>query len=353
MSDTSYTSATKPSPPLDSSSESDFYSHGSDILTPSAGSSEPSGSRGHPHVCKEQERLQAYYSRAANAAAPAAGSSEPSELQRLRAFRRVERAQRRRDGRDESEGAERRPAAEIEKKRNGEQRLEARGRWRTRREEEKRRRDLDLVLLREDNVKLRKDVVELKEKVEALAEAATKPRTRFDPRDIGFYQKDFDYSSGNPISYTTGMDGRRLYRNVEFFIEAIANAAQKIPEQVLRDNLQHCLHGDAYTWYSSILTADQREELTKGDGLSNWIGLLRGKWGLTTEGVFQKLASLEITYDDIKMDHNFPAKYCSLRGANRAPYWDGDRLFAANIDVHAIGARDAGQGQATNRRRVG
>ncbi|KAK8158493.1 hypothetical protein BKA80DRAFT_333388 [Phyllosticta citrichinensis] len=311
MSETSDTSETQPSPSIDSSSESDFDSRDADVLTPSTGSSEPSGSRRRPHVCMEQERIQDYYSHGPDAATPSAGGSEPSVPHRRRRHicKEQDRIRRRRDDRDER--AERRPmmeATETQKERNGGQRLGAGERWRQRHAEEKRRRELDLFLLHEDNAKLRKDVEELKEKVDRLSEAAVNAATPFNPHDIGFYEKDYGYGRSCSVNHMT-WEGRLYYLNIEFFIDAVLMAAERIPEQVIRNNLQHCLLGDACTWYSSILTADQREELTKGDGLSDWIGLLRQKWGMTTDDAFQKLASLEITDDDVKKDQNFAAKF--------------------------------------------
>ncbi|KAK7564999.1 hypothetical protein IWX92DRAFT_382627 [Phyllosticta citricarpa] len=166
-----------------------------------------------------------------------------------------------------------------------------------------------LVVWRE-NYRLRKEIHDLNATVSQLSQKVDQfLPPRFCPSDIGFYERDCGFSRDSPVNYWTNMGGWRLYRNVEFFIEAIQAAAEKIPEQLIRDNLQHCLLGNVSTWYFSTLTDDQRQELTRGDGLSNWITALREKWSMTTEDAFRRLANLKITNRDREFDKDFAIKF--------------------------------------------
>ncbi|KAK7511752.1 uncharacterized protein IWZ02DRAFT_502522 [Phyllosticta citriasiana] len=62
-----------------------------------------------------------------------------------------------------------------------------------------------------------------------------------------------------------------------------------------------CFAGSAHTWYTSILSETQRDEvMNDDDGLENWFALLRKRWGMSVNEAHRQLSVLTLTPDDMK-----------------------------------------------------
>ncbi|KAK8205179.1 hypothetical protein IWZ00DRAFT_556746 [Phyllosticta capitalensis] len=130
---------------------------------------------------------------------------------------------------------------------------------------------------------------------------------QFNPHDLGFFDhntSDKHYGSEYFMleinSAVFNVNGRDQYRNVESFIDAAQNFLRKVPADVLRNNLHKALTGDAHTWYHCTLTESQRQSTQEGEGISNWIELLRSRWGYRIEDALRDHGALWFKPSDLE-----------------------------------------------------
>ncbi|KAK8176905.1 hypothetical protein IWX90DRAFT_1767 [Phyllosticta citrichinensis] len=112
----------------------------------------------------------------------------------------------------------------------------------------------------------------------ATEKALAKARLpKFQPEQIGFFDPDLsveEYGAGDFVS----KGGVAFYRNVEPFLEAVIVAVRTIPVAIVRKNLHLCFIGSARTWYTSVLSHEERNALATGDALHDVADFLRRKW---------------------------------------------------------------------------
>ncbi|KAL1385955.1 hypothetical protein HDK64DRAFT_256003 [Phyllosticta capitalensis] len=118
--------------------------------------------------------------------------------------------------------------------------------------------------------RLTKEVDCLKAEVEMMmSEWDSALHTVYLARTVGFWDPGcLVFSSGSPVGYTKKQDGMHYFQ-VEQFVEAVQAATNIIPAWVIRTSLPVCFLGAARTWFTSILTDDQRHEAKEGDGVEN------------------------------------------------------------------------------------
>ncbi|KAK8230872.1 hypothetical protein HDK90DRAFT_335000 [Phyllosticta capitalensis] len=129
--------------------------------------------------------------------------------------------------------------------------------------------------------------------VERLVALENDSRNRFDKWAVGMFSP--DENSGADASrrgtYSSDQD-KRYYHDVEYFIDAALAAHPHIRYDVLRRSLHMCLLDAAQAWYTSVLTDREREYVTEGEQLDNWMTLLRRRWGPSDEQVFEDLSTI-------------------------------------------------------------
>jgi hypothetical protein len=77
--------------------------------------------------------------------------------------------------------------------------------------------------------------------------------------DVGYFWPDMPlhYGIGRVVDY----DGSRYFRDVNSFVSQIEDSVVYYTAEVVRNNLQNCLKGQAFSWYSDIVPAATKKAL--------------------------------------------------------------------------------------------
>jgi hypothetical protein len=77
--------------------------------------------------------------------------------------------------------------------------------------------------------------------------------------DVGYFWPDMPlhYGIGRVIDY----DGSRYFRDVNSFVAQVQDSVAYYTAEVVRNNLQNCLKGQAFSWYSDIVPAATKKAL--------------------------------------------------------------------------------------------
>ncbi|KAK8230868.1 hypothetical protein HDK90DRAFT_556802 [Phyllosticta capitalensis] len=134
----------------------------------------------------------------------------------------------------------------------------------------------------------------------------TQVHPRFVPRECGFFDPDLDKHNTGDFAATRA--GITYYRDIEPFIEAVQATPLTISFAEIQKSLHRCLIGSARVWYDSVLSTKERKRTTQGKDLTNWIALLRQKWGreqsstwcLGRDEQFQDLFQLSLTRQNLR-----------------------------------------------------
>jgi hypothetical protein len=71
--------------------------------------------------------------------------------------------------------------------------------------------------------------------------------------DVGYFWPDMPihYGAGRVINF----DGARYFRDINAFVAQVKDSVAYYTSDIVRNNLQNCLKGQAFIWYSDICSA--------------------------------------------------------------------------------------------------
>jgi hypothetical protein len=109
--------------------------------------------------------------------------------------------------------------------------------------------------------------------------------------DIGYFWPDMpiSYGAGRVVDY----DGSRYFRDVNAFVAQIEDSIPYYTPEVVRNNIQNCLKGQAFTWYSDIISATTKKLLRNDSSLdcSGWRDTLRENFKLNGAQAMDRISS--------------------------------------------------------------
>jgi hypothetical protein len=109
--------------------------------------------------------------------------------------------------------------------------------------------------------------------------------------DIGYFWPDMPISYG--ASRVVDYDGSRYFRDVNAFVAQIEDSIPYYTPEVVRNNIQNCLKGQAFTWYSDIISATTKKLLRNDSSLdcSGWRDTLRENFKLNGAQAMDRISS--------------------------------------------------------------
>jgi len=88
--------------------------------------------------------------------------------------------------------------------------------------------------------------------------------------DIGFFDRFYEGKSGSTAPTFEDLRKETYIRDVHVFLDRAKDVATVKGCDFVRSNLSTCLQGQAFIWYTSELTDDERSRLKCGNDLDNW-----------------------------------------------------------------------------------
>jgi hypothetical protein len=121
--------------------------------------------------------------------------------------------------------------------------------------------------------------------------------------DVGYFWPDMpaSYGPGRIVDY----DGSGYFRDVNSFVSQLRDTMRDYSAEVVANNVQNCLKGQAFTWYSDILPA-QTKRLLRLDTASDckeWTDTLLDAFPLSGAEAMKKISS-DSTRDTMQMLKN-------------------------------------------------
>jgi hypothetical protein len=114
--------------------------------------------------------------------------------------------------------------------------------------------------------------------------------------DVGYFWPDM------PLSYGAGrvidFDGARYFRDVNAFVAQVKDSVAYYTADVVRNNLQNCLKGQAFIWYSDICPSSQKQAF-RNDATSectNWTAALIENFKQSGARAMDQIASEHTRY---------------------------------------------------------
>ena len=101
---------------------------------------------------------------------------------------------------------------------------------------------------------------------------------RWNPGEVGLFDPMYDGKSaatGEPIVHA-GKD--TYFRDVNDFIDRVRDMADVKGAELVRQNLYTCFRGIALSWYTTILTEDQKRLVKLGNGVDEWVRALHKRF---------------------------------------------------------------------------
>ena len=134
---------------------------------------------------------------------------------------------------------------------------------------------------------------------------------RFLSSDVGFFDPFYD---GKSSDTGAGMEhgGKETYfRDVLVFIDRIKDVARVKGAELLRNNLQICLRGEALEWYTCQLTDNEKRLLTYGNNVEEWSTALLERFGPTKASGMATIVKERYTRNDA-MRQREPREYAMI-----------------------------------------
>ena len=100
---------------------------------------------------------------------------------------------------------------------------------------------------------------------------------RFVFQNVGFFDPLYD---GKSIDIETVMEHANkdiYFRDTHFFIERITDVS-RTKNYVVRQNFQFCFRNSALEWYISELTSGNKRLLIYGNGIDEWVTMLKNRF---------------------------------------------------------------------------
>lgn len=168
---------------------------------------------------------------------------------------------------------------------------------------------------------------------------------RFLATDVGFFDPFYDGKSSDTGAGMEHAGKDTYFRDVTMFIDRIKDVARVKGAELLRNNLQICLRGEALEWYTCQLTDNEKRLLTYGNHVDEWSAALLERFGPTKASGMAIIVKERYTLNDA-MRHREPREYAMtiIRAAKVAKLgdthnqldiiWNGlDVEFQSDIDA--------------------
>jgi hypothetical protein len=114
--------------------------------------------------------------------------------------------------------------------------------------------------------------------------------------DVGYFWPDMpaSYGPGRIVDY----DGSRYFRDVNSFVTQLKDSMAYYTAEVVANNIQNCLKGQAFTWYSDILPAPTKRllRLNTADECKEWTDMLLDAFKLSGSEAMKKISSDNTRY---------------------------------------------------------
>lgn len=182
----------------------------------------------------------------------------------------------------------------------------------------------------------------------AAAATGNNGTPRFQANDVGFFDPFYDGKSSDTGAGIEHAGKDTYFRDVTIFIDRIKDVARVKGSELLRNNLQICLRGEALEWYTCQLTDNEKRLLTYGNNCEEWSSALLERFGPTKASGMATIVKEKYTLNDA-MRHREPREYAMaiIRAAKVAKLgdvhnqldiiWNGlDVEFQSDIDPPTI-----------------
>jgi hypothetical protein len=114
--------------------------------------------------------------------------------------------------------------------------------------------------------------------------------------DVGFFWPDLptSHGTGRVVDY----DGNRYFRDVNSFISQLKDTIGYYGPETVANNIQNCLKGQAFVWYSDILPATTKRllRLDIADDCKTWTDALAEAFRLSGSEAMKKISSNSTQY---------------------------------------------------------
>jgi hypothetical protein len=109
--------------------------------------------------------------------------------------------------------------------------------------------------------------------------------------DVGYFWPDMPPSYG--VGRVVDLEGKRYFRDVNAFVAQINDTIPYCSAEVVRNNLHNCFKGQAFTWYSDILTATTKMGLRNdsSDDCAYWTQTLLENFRLSGAQAMKRITS--------------------------------------------------------------
>ena len=171
---------------------------------------------------------------------------------------------------------------------------------------------------------------------------------RFQASDIGFFDPFYDGKSSDTAPGMEHAGKDTYFRDVTVFIDRIKDVARVKGPELVRNNLQICLRGEALEWYTSQLTDNEKRLMTYGNDVEEWSRALLERFGPTKASGMAIIVKERYSLGDA-MRHREPREYAMaiIRAAKVAKLgdvhnqldiiWNGlDVEFQSDIDPPTV-----------------
>lgn len=147
------------------------------------------------------------------------------------------------------------------------------------------------------------------------------PDNRWKLEEIGIFEPDLPVDERHPAGDVITVGRDTIYRNVDAFCERILDAISSKGAELVRDNLQSCLRGQAIRWFTHELAAIDKRAI-RGDateGLEQWITRLQDRFRPRMAQAVRENNELFFRIADVRagkrLIHYFQSKLLRARAA--------------------------------------
>ena len=116
---------------------------------------------------------------------------------------------------------------------------------------------------------------------DAAPATARSDTPRFIASDVGFFDPFYDGKSNDTAPGMEHAGKDTYFRDVTVFIDRIKDVSRVKGAELLRNNLQICLRGEALKWYTCQLTDNEKRLLTYDNNVEEWGSALLKRFGPT------------------------------------------------------------------------
>jgi hypothetical protein len=153
------------------------------------------------------------------------------------------------------------------------------------------------------------------------APATTTADTRWRLEEIGIFEPDLPIDERHPEGDVITVGRDTIYRNVDAFCERILDAISSKGHEVVRDNLQSCLRGQAIRWFTHELAAIDKRAIRADptQTLEQWTTRLQDRFRPRMAQAVRENNDLSFRISDIRAGkrviHYFQTKILRARAA--------------------------------------